>query len=174
MKFISQLLSSHLQRYPRMQLEDIYKLLHQAAMGPEHAMHDAPAALDRLRAEAQSLGEGPADQIIDPISPDSRLARVHLRAFLAQGGSIDDLAAAFVKTATTWEPARGKLEKFCGCLGDLAQAEGIPFARAEVEAFFADLAARGYPAIRHSQAYRDLYRPAYRVVAVEHLGRVTT
>ena len=49
MKFISQLLTAHLQRYPRMQLEDIYKLLHQAALGPEHAVQDAAIARARLR-----------------------------------------------------------------------------------------------------------------------------
>jgi hypothetical protein len=167
MKFISQLLASHLQRYPRMQLEDIYKLLHQAAMGPEHAVEDAAIARERLRAEAQQLASGPADPMLDPISPDARLTRVHLRAYLQTGGDIDELAAAFVKTANTYAAAPDKLAKFCGCLGDLAAAGGIPFARETVEPFFADLAARGYPAIRHSQTYRELYHPAYRVVAAE-------
>src|SRR5262245_16198317 len=85
MKFISQLLGAHLARYPRMQLEDIYKLLHQAAMGPEHAVEDVAAARARLHTEAQQLGSGPADPLVDPISPDGRLARVHLRTFLEHG-----------------------------------------------------------------------------------------
>ena len=170
MKFISQLLGAHLQRYPRMQLEDIYKLLHQAAMGPEHAVEDAAAARACLRAEAQQLGSGPADPLVDPISPDGRLARVHLRTYLENGNDIDHLAAAFVDTANSYPAAPDKLAKFCGCLGDLAAAGGIPFARDNVESFFADLAARGYPAIRHSQTYRDLYHPAYRVVAVEYIA----
>ena len=167
MKFISTLLTAHLHRYPRMQLEDIYKLLHQAAMGPEHAVEDIGIVRERLRAEAQQLASGPADPVLDPISPDARLARVHLRAYLENGRDLDELAAAFVKTANTYPPASDKLAKFCGCLGDLAAAGGIPFARETVEPFFADLAARGYPAIRHSQTYRDLYHPAYRVVAAE-------
>src|SRR3954454_8185237 len=82
MKFISQLLSSHLQRYPRMQLEDIYKLLHQAAMGPEHAVQDPALARARLLEEMQQLTSSPADPLVDPISPDGRLARVHLRAYV--------------------------------------------------------------------------------------------
>src|SRR5205823_6624785 len=127
MKFISQLLGSHLQRYPRMQLEDIYKLLHQAAMGPEHAVEDAVLARERLRAEAQDLGSGPADPRMDPISPDGRLVRVHLRAYLESGAAIEDLAAAFVDTAKTYPAAPDKLAKFCGCLGDLAAINAIPF-----------------------------------------------
>jgi hypothetical protein len=167
MKFISTLLAAHLERYPRMQLEDIYKLLHQAAMGPEHAVHDVAHVGEQLHAEAQHLSAGPSDPIIDPISPDGRLARVHLRAYMESGRDLDALAAAFTNTATACPPSPDKLARFCGCLGDLAAAGGIPFGREMVEPFFADLAARGYPAIRHSQAYRDLYHPAYRVVAVE-------
>jgi len=95
---------------------------------------------------------------------------VHLRAYVESGRDIDQLAAAFVETASTYPAAPDKLAKFCGCLGDLADAGGIPFARAAVEAFFVKLEADAYPAIRHSQTYRDLYRPAYRVVAVEHIA----
>ncbi len=170
MKFISQLLTAHLQRYPRMQLEDIYKLLHQAAMGPEHAVADAEVARERLRAEVQQLGTGPAEPRVDAISPDGRLARVHLRAYMEAGGTIDDLSSAFIDTANNYPPAPDKLARFCGCLGDLAAAGGIPFGRDVVETYFGDLAARGYPAVHHSQTYRELYHPAYRVVAVEYIA----
>ena len=169
MKFISELLSSHLERYPQMELEDIYKLLHQAAMGPEHAVADAAVARERLIAEAQQLGPGPSDPRVDPISPDGRLARVHLRPYLKGGGKIDDLAAAFIATAKSYPASLDKLTKFCGCLGDLAATGAIPFPREAIDHFFVDLAQRGYPAIRHSETYRSLYHPAYRVVALEHL-----
>lgn len=169
MKFVSTLLGAHLQRYPQMQLADVYKLLHQAAMGPEHAVSDPAQALERLRAEAAALAPGPADPRIDPISPDGRLVRVHLRAYVAGGGAIEKLAEAFVQTAASVTPAQDKLAKFCGCLGDFAATGAIPFAREEVERFFGDLAARGYPVLHHSTVYREAYRPAYRVVAVELL-----
>jgi hypothetical protein len=169
MKFISTLLSSHLHRYPQMQLEDIYKLLYQAAMGPEHAVRDAGSVRERLIAETQSLAGGSEDAAVDPISPDARLARIHLRPYLAGGGSIDELASAFIRTAEVVAPAPDKLAKFCGCLGGLAAAGGIPFARQAVEPFFEDLKQRGYPAARHSEAYRARYPPAYRVVAVDLL-----
>jgi hypothetical protein len=152
-----------------MQLEDIYKLLHQAAMGPEHAVTDAALARERLTAEAQQLAPGRSDPRVDPISPDGRLARVHLSAYVEGGGKIDDLADAFIETAKNYPASLDKLAKFCGCLVDLAATGAIPFGREAVERFFDDLAQRGYPAIRHSEAYRTLYRPAYRVVAVDYL-----
>ena len=51
MKFIGQLLGQHLQRYPRMELTDIYKLLHQAAIGAGHAIRHPTQARAALHAE---------------------------------------------------------------------------------------------------------------------------
>jgi len=173
MKFIGQLLGQHLQRYPQMALADIYKLLHQAAMGPGHAVRSADAAHKALDEEAAGLGDGPTEPLLDPISPDGRLARVHLRPYVASGKDLRALADAFVNTATTYPASRDKLAKFCGCLGDLADAAGIPFSRAQVTGYFDPIVAQGYPVVRHSEAYRAAYRPAYRVVATDLLPDVS-
>jgi len=169
MKFVGQLLAQHLQRYPRLALADIYKLLHQAALGPGHAVKNAAAARAALVSEAADLGDGPADPLLDPISPDGRLARIHLRAYVAARRDLDQLAEAFLQTAAGYAGAPDKLAKFCACLGDLADAGGIPFSRAEVAAYFEPIIAQGYPVVHHSDAYRVAYRPAYRVVDIQLL-----
>ncbi|HVY06960.1 MAG TPA: hypothetical protein VHB46_13380 [Burkholderiales bacterium] len=169
MKFVGQLLSTHLQRYPAMQLDDIYKLLHQAALGPGHAVTDAAAARKRLDEEIASLADGIAEPDKDVISPDGRLARIHLRAWLAGKGDPGRLHRAFVETANTYPSSPDKLAKFCACLADLADAGGIPFTRAQVEPWFARIAGEGYPPVHHSAAFRNAYRPAYRVVAIDLL-----
>lgn len=169
MKFIGQLLSLHLTRYPGMQLEDVYKLLHQAALGPGHAVKDKADARGRLQTEAASLGAGPQEPVRDVISPDGKLARIHLRPFLADGGSLDDLCDAFVETANNHPPSAEKLAKFCGCLGDLAAAGGIPWPKQDVVMWFDRIAASGYPSVHHSPGFTASVRPAYRVVSVELL-----
>lgn len=168
MKFVAQLLGAHVARYPEMGIADVYKLLHQAALGPAHAV-DALAAHDRLETEAASLGAGPDEPVTDIVSPDGRLARIHLRPYLAAGLSLDSLADAFGETAGTWPASFGKLAKFCGCLGDLAEAGGIPFSRAEVVDYMRAREADGWPAVKHSDRYRAAYAPAYRVVDVDLL-----
>ena len=169
MKFVSQLLSSHLARYPAMELDDVYKLLHQAALGPGHAVDNAAAARKRLDQEIAELGPGFTEPAQDIISPDGRLGRIHLRAYRASGGSIEELHRAFVETANTYPASSEKLEKFCGCLGALAETGAIPFSRTDVIAYFERIAQSGYPAVHHSVAFRKAYQPAYRVVAVELL-----
>jgi hypothetical protein len=169
MKFVSQLLSQHLGRYPRMQLDDVYKLLHQAALGPGHAIANPAEARKRLASEAASLRDGIDEPGRDVISPDGKLARVHLRPYLAGGGDLDRLGEAFVATANAWAPAPEKLAKFCGCLGDLAATGALPFPERDVVAWFEKIAAAGYPAVHHSAPYSQNYQPAYRVVSIEFL-----
>jgi hypothetical protein len=170
MKFIGQLLAQHLERYPQMQLADLYKLLHQAAMGAGHLIRDPGEARAALLTECARLQAEADEPVVDPISPDGQLARVHLRAYLAAGHDPQTLAEAFLATPQRHPGSTEKLAKFCGCLGDLADATGIPFTRAEVAAFFDPLVAEGFPVVRHSEAYRGAYRPAYRVVAVPLLA----
>jgi hypothetical protein len=71
-----------------------------------------------------------------------------------------------VETARVRAPDPDKLAKFCGCLGDLADAGGIPSTREQVDAFMSEIAAQGYPVVHHSPGYREAYAPAYRVVAL--------
>ena len=170
MKFIGQLLGAHLQRYPGMQLADVYKLLHQAALGAGHAVSNAADARSRLQAEVAGLASGPDEPLVDVISPDGRLARVHLRPYIAADHDLARLADAFARTPEVCPPAPDKLVKFCACLGDLADASGIPFSRTQVAEYFDAIAAQSYPVVRHSQPFRDAYRPAYRVVAIELLA----
>jgi hypothetical protein len=171
MKFVDQLLSAHLERYPAMQLDDIYKLLHQAALGPGHAVDNPAAARKRLDQEMAALGKSCAEPLRDIISPDGRLGRVHLRSYLAAGGSPDALHHAFVETANSYPASPDKLAKFCGCLGDLAAAGSMPFAREDVLAYFEKIARDGYPVVHHSEAFRHAYLPAYRVIAVDLLEK---
>lgn len=172
MKFVSQLLGHHLKRYPLMQLDDVYKLLHQAALGAGHAVDDAQKARAKLEEEVRALGPAGDEPIADVISPDGRLARIHLRPYLEAGHSIDALSDAFLQTAQTYPASPDKLAKFCGCLGDLTAAGGMPFSRDRVVEYFNDIARSDYPVVRHSQAYREGYKPAYRVVALDFLPAV--
>ena len=48
-----QILAAHVKRYPRLEIQDLYKLVYQGAMGSEHAVSDparhAPVAFPHLR-----------------------------------------------------------------------------------------------------------------------------
>src|SRR5262245_20039986 len=169
MKFIGELIAHHLQRYPRMELADVYKLLHQAAMGSGHAVRDPADARAKLEEELTRLEEGPDDPVADPISPDGKVARIHLRPYVAAGHNVDLLVDAVDRTSRAYAAAPHRLERFCGCLEDVAAAGVLPYERNEIERYVKTIALRGYPEVRHSDAYRVAYHPAYRVVGLDLL-----
>ena len=58
---LDRLLTEHSNRYPHLQVQDVYKLLYQAAMGSGHATPDAARARSWLEEEIHHLTPG-ADQ----------------------------------------------------------------------------------------------------------------
>ena len=159
-------------RYPLMELQDVYKLIHQAAMGSEHAVSDTAAAYRWMEREIATLADGPDDPLLDPLTPDSQLVRVHLRPYLAGGGDPDALVRAFVETANTYPGSVERLRRYWRYAERSAEAGLLPFSPDAMTAFLAEQAEAGYPAVHHSARYEAAYAPAYRVVARQHLGRV--
>ncbi len=169
METLSQILISHLARTPSMQVQDVYKLLHQAALGSEHAARDEQAARDWLERELAEMGDGPDDPLLDLLSPNGQIVRVHLRPYLRAGKNPDTLLRAFIRTANEWRGSLDKLKEY-GAAAAQTGAESIR--REEIEAFFAKMEEQDFPAVHHSEVYQRLYRPAYRVIARQFLEEI--
>ena len=158
------ILRAHLARYPAMQIQDVYKLVHQAALGSEHAAPDPLEARRWLEQEVAGLGKGLDDPMLENISPDARLVRVNLRPYLAEGGSLEALLQAFLRTAVDWQGEHETLHRYTGWAVELAEVGHLAFPVVEMREYFQRLAQAGFPAAHHSAGYREAYRPAYRVV----------
>ncbi|HEU0296486.1 MAG TPA: hypothetical protein VFR47_27365 [Anaerolineales bacterium] len=156
---IEAVLRSHLVRYPSMQIQDMYKLIHQAALGSEHAIASADGARQWLQRELTQMGSGPEESLIDPISPDGQIVRVHLRPFVAQGGDPEALLNAFIRTANEFHGSQQVLNAYWKAAVELQQ-----FPSPEMNEFIESMRLKKYPAVHHSADYESLYRPAYRVM----------
>ncbi len=159
---LESILKSHLIRYPDMQIQDFYKLIHQAIMGSGHAVTDPEGARLWLERELVEMGDGIPEPPLDPISADGQMARVHLRPFLAQGGDPQKLLSAFLRTANEFHGDEAILKSEW----DIATRMEI-FPPAAMDDFIQNL--QGYPAVHHSALYTQRYRPAYRVVLKRYL-----
>lgn len=153
------ILRDHLARYPSMQVQDAYKLIHQAALGSEHAIPNPEGARQWMAWELTGMGFGPTEPMIDPISADGQIVRVHLRPFVAQGGDVESLAVAFLRTANEFQGNRQVLWEYWNTLTEM---QFLP--ASELHEFIESMQAQEYPAVHHSPEYESLYRPAYRVV----------
>jgi len=156
---IQAILSDHFSRYPAMQIQDVYKLFHQAALGSEHAISNPDDARTWMDRELTEMGDGPDENTMDPISPGGQIVRVHLRPYVAQGEDPEVLLTAFIQTANEFQGDEELLESYWK-----TAAEMMPFLPKEIVRFIEPLRAKNYPAVHHSQEYERLYRPAYRVV----------
>ncbi len=163
------ILTQHARRYPGWAVADIYKLLHQAANGSGHVLDDEDRARQWLRQEVAQLSPGLEEPLIDPISPDGRFVRIHLRPFTIRRLNEDKLLQAFMLTGKMFLPAFDHLVSYSAVACQLAQEGVLPFDAGEVSRYIGDMQSSGFPAVHHSSRYTQEYHPAYRVVAQELL-----
>ncbi len=160
-----QSLAFDLAEHPEAEAADVYKFLHQAIYGPGHAIPDPDAAARWLESELEDLGPARVGEPpCEVLGGSPILARVNLRPFATGGGDAGELLDAFVATA-------GEIHGQPGQMGEAIEIV-IRWLRSDREKELAEglerlggkLAPEGYPAIHHSEAYIEAYRPAYRVV----------
>lgn len=146
-------------------IEDLYKLVHQAFLGPGHAIPSREAAESYLRSEWREMGEGPAGvPLIEALWKDAPFVRVHMRPYRDRGGSPDSLLEAFLRSGSIPIDSTGFRGAWGSARGLIARGK-LPLSVAAYDTLDGELRAMGYPAIHHSGLYEEKARPAYRVVS---------
>lgn len=162
---VRRVILSEVAHHPQMAPADLYKLLHQAAMGSEHGVPDTVSVRLWMERELSTMGEGMGELAIDTIAPGDRVVRVNLRPWVAAGRSTDSLLTAFVRTAALFAGDTAVLGRYLAIADTLAAQSELPFEAAAWRAQVDGARRDGYPAVHHSDLYEANYRPAYRVVA---------
>jgi len=171
MKFspFQKIIVNHAERYPWWVAPDLYKLMHQAAMGSGHAVASIERAGESLQEELAGLGEGPDEPLLDPITPDGVIVRVHLRPLVQKGLPPKVLLDAFLKTANQFRGDEHVLKKYIMESIELAERSRIHMRPHDLKRYLGLVSSAGFPAVHHSEEFNRVYRPAYRVVAREYL-----
>jgi hypothetical protein len=169
---MQKILAQQILRYPLLQIQDIYKLIYQAAMGCEHAVQDPETARLRLEREVTNLSEGLRESIVDSISPTGEIVRVNLRPYSSSRYNIDSLLVGFLNTASEFQGSEDNIVSYWSCIENLAQSGYLDMDLPEMKNFMEGMKAKGLPAVHHSDLYQRSYQPAYRVVAKEFLPEV--
>jgi hypothetical protein len=169
-----ELLLNEINRHPNSMVEDIYKFIHQASFGSEHAVKDTLSVRKWMENEIANLEYLVSDEIFDQLSADGKLVRVNLRPYLKKGFDPDLLLDAFIKTANNF---RGNVEDFnlfWRAADELAKTKKFKFTPKELNTFFEEKSKNGFPAIHHSNKYEADYMPAYRVIDLQYIPFLTT
>ena len=159
---MQEVIKAHIEKYPEMKPADVIKLLYQGELGVGHMISSADMFYKRLLAEfeatqratsdcfTEDIGGGYVrvylDRLDTDILPIERLSELCLLSASMADGSIDALKA--------------KINRLISNFNDFS----FNFTLADLEEYIARYAEAGYPPVSHSEEYRTLYKPAYRVV----------
>ncbi len=154
------ILINHFEKYPLLQLEDLFKFLHQSSFGCEHMVSSRENATSFIREEFLNVpkNEEPLTE-----SLDGEYSRVHL-SHLNKGLSAETLGKLFFLSATKEKDGTEKLKEKINCARELVAEKILPFSVEEFEAKTTKWEKEGFCALHHSEKFRNEYKPAYRVV----------
>jgi len=164
-----ELLLTEIVRHPHSQVEDIYKFIHQASFGSEHAVKDTVAVRKWMENEIANLDSSNHDELINHLSSNGKLVRVNLRPFLKKGYDPNLLLYAFIKTANNYKGSAENFKSYWKAAAELADAKKFTFTAEKMNSFFEEQSKKGFPAVHHSEEYEAKYKPAYRVVNLKYL-----
>ena len=160
MEELERILREHAKRYPLMQPRDAVKLIYQNEFGGGHLIRDEQACLNYLRREYASVEKGPTVPLYEDIG--NGIVRVNLAAVKPE--DLEQLGKDFIDSAAKH---KGTLDSFLHKLKVLRMLteEGVfTFDTNALSAYLSEYKAAGYPAVSHSPKYREVYKPAYRII----------
>lgn len=153
-------LITHYQQYPQLQIQDVFKYIHQSSFGCEHMVSSLEAATEYIREESRGICK--SDVLIDRL--DGNYSRVHL-AYLEQGLTPDTLGRLFFASAKNEPDGKEKPEYKLSVAKELVHEKLLPFPQDEFDEAVKAWQDKGYPALHHSDIFRSAYSPAYRVIS---------
>jgi len=169
---LRKVLLKHYACYPKMDIQDMVKLIYQNEFAGGHLIENEKASLEFLQRELTSL-EKKGYQDSTPraaifVDIGNSLCRLHLQSLKKVHLSLETVNKFFINTANsnsgTIDGFLAKLEIFKGC----CQEGLLAFPLDEVEDYLKFYEKAGYPPVSHSEVYRANYCPAYRIVKTEY------
>lgn len=157
---LASILKQHAARYLAMEPRDGVKLLYQATFGGGHIVANEEMAISRL--ESERAGVTMTDRpLLEPIGDHVRL---YLDSLEGEALSSNLLGRLFCLSARRTVGDMDEFKSRLELLRGLTHQGVFGFSADALEAYLSEYAASGYPMVSHSQAYREAYHPAYRVL----------
>lgn len=148
------LLYKHLDTHPKAEIRDAVKFLYQASFGGGHMIPDPNVSYAYLCREAATLPKDREATVLEDLGAYFRVDLAVLEKITPK-----TLNAMFVASAKAAPQDKSafvhNLERF---------VEGDYFDRQKKIEYLRNYSASGYPAVHHSDAYRNAYTPAYRLI----------
>ena len=163
-----QVLKNHLEDAPRMEPQDAVKLAYQSAFGCGHLLPAQEICARMIENEINANAENEDAFPFIPIG--NGLCRLNLASPPVRALGAERLARMMQASDEAVRERGDNTERFSHALElikSLAQNGEAPFSLQAFQAYVAEYRAQCCPVVSHTPAYREAYRPAYRVVLTD-------
>lgn len=151
----------HYEKYPALEVQDLFKYLFHSTFGCEHLISSLERVTEYLGREANEVTESGRDATEEL---DGEYVRLHLGC-LGLGLRIQTLARIFYLSAKKEPEGIKRLEEKLSVAREMVREGTLPLSAAEFDSLADEWRNMGYPAIHHSNTFREQYHPHYRVIA---------
>lgn len=165
MKQLKDILQQHSKAYPLMKVQDFVKLIYQNEFGPGHMIVDEKKSLHRLIEEWKMVSKESTTVPYEEIG--NGLIRINLSGIHKE--QLKGINRLFVKAG---EKVKGEVKGFEEKLlifYKMCESGALPLDSKEVSNYLEAYRLEGYPAVSHTELFRNQYRPHYRIVEKQFL-----
>jgi hypothetical protein len=169
-----ELINIHQRLRPKLEIQDVYKLLYQSVFGVGHIIGAGGQALECLKRELESIDPRiqPEEELVENISLDGHMVRINLRPFRRRGLEAEKLFEAMKLSSETGLGRQNEFLNIWREFGSLIRCGAFGFDYKNFRDFDRFLRENRYPVMHHSSTYNRLYSPSYRVVRMDIFDKI--
>ena len=153
-----------LSTYPQATLQDLYKTCYQDFFGAEHLMQDTAAASKYLHYELEQMTN---DEVVMPMCEPTgfrhRFKRINLALVRRGEMSEEKLLQLFIEAAGKENSLHDNWSDEWAQIETIALQVHPTWQNEELQAVLHEAAANNQ-AVRHSESFRNTYKPHYRII----------
>lgn len=158
-------------RYPKMQIRDMVKLIYQNEFAGGHMIRNEKSSLEKLKNEcsllkSNSTNEKILENVFDEIG--NGLCRLNLKSLEHYDIKLTTINKFFLATANSICGSIKSFEEKLEVLIQCCEDGELPYSVEELKGYLNDYKDKNYPPVSHSETYRSAYNPAYRIVKSEY------
>lgn len=177
---LEEVLLKHYNCYPKMQIQDMVKLIYQNEFGGGHLIKNKDDSLLKLEEEFCLLRRYSSNinihvsELFEDIG--NNLLRLNLFSILKKKNNkenntcieLSTINNFFVNTANSISGKKERFEEKLEILKKCCRDRLLSFSIIDVEDYLKEYKAKGYPIVSHSEIYRSTYLPSYRIVECKY------
>lgn len=165
---LRKLIHNEYMRCPESEIQDYTKLIFQAAFGPEHSIADPERVYAYLLKELEATPADPVSKLLISIRLEAPVYRLNLSACRYRWIEAPSIHQAFCYSAAGFRKIDiNHFSAYLKMMLSILSSEPLNFNPQQTADFLRTWESLRFPALHHTEKYKRLYHPNYRVITDE-------